>query len=207
MSRRITMFVLVGLGLVLGSAARGEQAAPTSNEARNAAITARVLVKVVHPTEVRAAVLERLKALGGFPTLVTDTQLTLKVPPAKLGELVDDVIARGVLIERGLEREDLTERIADLRGRLRSRIEVLAKLRAFIDDSDVSATLEIERTMVGLVTEVERAKGELRVLEDRSSWAVVDVSFSFQQRDRLVYVSSPFRWLNTVDLDRFVREF
>ncbi|MDD5306506.1 MAG: DUF4349 domain-containing protein, partial [Deltaproteobacteria bacterium] len=142
---------------------------------RATALTGRVVLKVVHPIEVRESLADAAKALGGFPMLVTDDQLIVKVPPGRLGEMMAKVAAEGLLLEKSMEREDLTESIAQLEGRARSKNEILARLRGFIDDSNVQATLQIERNMTDLVTEIEQVRGELRVAQERAKWAVVDV--------------------------------
>lgn len=174
---------------------------------RQTALTARLVLKVVHPDSARARVLEQVEALGGFPTLVTDQQLTLKVPPEKLHEVLRAVAAEGVPVEKTLARNDLTGSIAQQEARLRSKVDIFRRLRKLVDDSDVGATLQIEKQMSALVVEMEQLRGRLRVAHERARYAVVDVSFQFRQREKLVYVHSPFDWVNSVDLGRFHAAF
>lgn len=196
------------LALVLGLAG-GRAAAETLADPapRQTAETARMVLKVVHPAEVRQSLLDLVRTLGGHPTLVTDHELTLKVPPARLQALLDAVGKAGLVLDRGMERADLTASIAQLEARLRSKTEILERLRTFVADSNVQATLQIEQSMTGLVAELEQVKGQLRVERSRVRHAVIHVSFRFPQRDRLTTVHSPFGWLNGVDLDRFIEEF
>jgi hypothetical protein len=102
------------------------------------------------------------------------------------------VSEKGIVVEKNLERSDLTQSIAELKGRLKSKQEILSRMRSFFDDSDATATLAIEQTLTGLVIEIEQVRGALRVFGDRADWAVLDISFQFRERDRVVYVSSPF---------------
>ncbi len=195
-----------------GQAENSQPPAETDDDAgvesrRRTALVSRMLVKVVHSDEARARLIEAARELDGFPTLVTDERLVLKVPPEKLGRIVESAGELGPVLEKTLEREDLTEEIAQLEGRLRSKQKILTKLRSFFDDSGVQATLRIERNMTELVRELEEVKGRLRVVRERSQWAVLDVSFNFRQRDRVVYVHSPFEWINTVNLDLFLGGF
>jgi len=177
------------------------------DQGRKTALVSTMVLKVINPNETRAALEEEVAKLGGFPVLITDGSLTIKVPPEKLSEILQLISDKGLVLEKSIERQDLTEAIAQLEGRLKSKRAILARLRGFFDDSNVQATLRIEQTMTDLVTEIEQVKGELRVLGERSRWAVVDVAFQFKQRDRIVYVHSPFEWLNTVNLDRFLEDF
>lgn len=181
--------------------------APTPPPVRATASTARITLKVVHPDEVRRALLAAAEPLGGFPVLVEDRRLVLKLPPDALPAMVDATTGAGLVMEKTLERADLTGEIAELEALLRSKETIFGKLRTLVDDADAQATLRIEKTMSELVAEMERISGRLRVERARSRHAVVDISFEFRQRQRIVYVRSPFDWLNTVDLGQFDARF
>ncbi len=178
-----------------------------ATDGRQTALMARIFIKVAHPVASRQAIVEDAKALGGFPTLMTDDRVHLKVPPGQLDAVMQRIAARGHVIDKGLERVDVTDEIAQLEAQLRSKTEIFERLRRFIDDSNVQATLQIERQMTALVAELEHVRGRLRVARERARWAVVTVQFNFQRQDKITYVRSPFGWLNTVDLDRFLRDF
>ena len=182
-------------------------AAESGADQRLSGLTARVHLKVVHPEQVRRNLVEAGLKLGGHPTRITNTGVILKLPPPALGNFLRTMGDHGLVLEKTLARQDLTETIADLEGRLRSKQAIFTQLRAFFDRSNLQATLDIERTMTSLVNETEAIKGQLRVERDRSRWALVQVDFQFQARDRLVYVDSPFEWLNTLDLARFLADF
>lgn len=182
-------------------------AAEPGADQRLSGLTARVHLKVVHPEQVRRNLVEAGLKLGGHPTRITNTGVILKLPPPALGNFLRTMGDHGLVLEKTLARQDLTETIADLEGRLRSKQAIFTQLRAFFDRSNLQATLDIERTMTALVNETEAIKGQLRVERDRSRWALVQVDFQFQARDRLVYVDSPFEWLNTLDLARFLADF
>jgi hypothetical protein len=176
-------------------------------DGRRAALKSLVILKVLNPREARAAIKAEAERLKGFMSYSDDAGITVKLPPEVLADMVARAAEQGMVIEKSLEREDLTLEIAELEGRLKSKREILARLRGFFDDSDAVATLEIEQTMNGLVMEIEQVQGRLRVLNDRADWAVLSIAFRFRERDRVVYVQSPFEWLNTASLDRFLQEF
>lgn len=189
--------------------------APTTNEApesteppgRKTALVASLTLKVLNPKDAREALQVEAKAVGGFPVLVTDHELHLKLPPGALSGFIEGAGARGLVLDKSLERADLTLEIAKLESQLKSKRTILAELQGFFHGSDVAATLRIEQSMNELVNELESVKGQLRVLYDRSQWAVVRVAFRFTDRERLTEVSSPFQWLNSVNLPRFLSEF
>lgn len=190
------------------TAGGAEAATPPAEEGgRRTALVSRMLLKVVNPDDARAVLEKKTAELGGFATLVEDAALSVKIPPGKLSEAIAFASSQGLVIEKTLERADLTQEIARLEGQLESKRETLARLRGFFDDSNAEATLRIEQTMTAIVAEIEQVKGQLRVAEERAKWAVVEISFEFRERDRIIYVSSPFEWLNSVGLTRFQEEF
>ena len=174
---------------------------------RATSLTATLVVKVVHPEEVRKAAIERARAAGGWPILVTDADLHLEVPQDALAATVDQLAAAGIVLQKSLQRVDLTEQIAQLQAKLKSKREIGERLRTFFADSDSHSTLRIEQSMTQLVVEIEHLQGELNVAESSARMAHVQVSFQYHQRQRITYVRSPFEWLNTLDLDRFLSEF
>lgn len=185
----------------------GEATAAPDTSGRRTSLESRMILKVINPDDARAVLEKKVLELGGFPILVEDAALVLKVPPEKLSELIAFIAEQGLVLEKTLERADLTQEIARLEGQLKSKKEMLGRLRGFFDDSNTEATLRIEQTMTEIVAEIEQIKGQLRVAEERSKWAIVDISFRFHERDRIVYVNSPFEWLNSVSLDRFLGDF
>jgi hypothetical protein len=175
--------------------------------ARQSAIAATLVLKVSNPTDTVAELRQYVATLGGFPSLITNTALVLKLPPEHLSAALARIGKAGLVMEKSLTREDLSLDIAKLEGQLESKRAILAELRRFFDTSDVAATLAIEKNMTDLVVELESVKGRLRVLRERAQWVVILVRFQFKPRDRITRVASPFEWLNTVDLDRFLTEF
>lgn len=170
-------------------------------------VVASIVVKVVHPAEVRRTTIEGLKALGGWPLLVTDQELHLAVPLPAVATVVDQLAASGIVLQKSLQRTDRTDEIVQLQAKLKSKREILARLRGLMDDADTSSTLRVEATMNQLVSEVEQLQGDLNVAEASVRMARVVVSFQYHQRQRITYVRSPFQWLNQLDIDRFLADF
>ena len=174
---------------------------------RQTALSVTLVLKVADPKRAREALLKTVRAAGGRPSLITDHSLHLRVPPQQLHKLLANLPDYGLVIDKQLTRRDLTEEIARLRGRIRSKSTILARLRGFLDDSGVSATLQVERTMTTLVHEIEQLKGGLRVALDQAAMAHVRLSFRFRTPTQLRYVRSPFGWIDTVDIPHFLRGF
>ena len=176
-------------------------------DARLESIKTMLVIKVINPDDTRTAIKKLAVEMGGYATHLNDTSITLKLPPKKMSDAIDAFSKQGIVVEKSIERQDLTLEIAQLEGKLNSQMDILKKLRGFFDDSDFSDTLDIERSMARLVREIEGVKGRLRFLKEQSHWAVVQVFFRFRERERVMYVASPFEWLNGANLDAFLEEF
>lgn len=183
-----------------------EQAAAAS-DGRPVALTARVVLKVVHPKEVQHKLLDELKKLGGYPSAVTEDSLTLRVPPESLNGFVDMACENGWPLDKKLERQDLGQAVAQLEGSISAKREILAKLQGFFDKADVETTVQTERKMTSLVEQLESLQGELRYLRDRARLAVVVFDFRSRRQGRLEYQRSSFDWINTANLNYFLEEF
>jgi hypothetical protein len=175
--------------------------------ARQSAIAVTLVLKVSSPTDTVVELRQYVATIGGFPSLITNSALVLKIPPEHLSAALARLGKAGLVMQKSLTREDLSLEIAKLEGQLESKRAILAELRRFFDTSDVAATLAIEKNMTELVVELESVKGRLRVLRERAQWVVLNVRFQFKPRDKITRVASPFEWLNTVDLERFLTEF
>ncbi len=177
------------------------------NTHRRAALEARLVLKVIRVDKVRDVLLDEVKRLGGFPLLIENSQLILKVPPSGLTPLLKVAADQGWALNKSFQRQDLDLEITKLERRIASKQKMLDKLRAFFDDSDVAATLRIEREMVSQVQQLESLKGQLKLLLDRVRWARITIVFNFQRRDRIVDAHSPFEWVNTANLNQFLTEY
>jgi hypothetical protein len=185
----------------------GTTADVASATTRQSAILASLVVKVSSATDTVVELRQYVATIGGFPSLITNNELVLKIPPEHLSAALARIGKAGLVMQKSLAREDLSLDIAKLEGQLESKRAILAELRRFFDTSDVAATLAIEKNMTDLVVELESVKGKLRVLRERAQWVVIQVNFQFKPRDRVTHVVSPFQWLNTVNLERFLAEF
>jgi hypothetical protein len=179
----------------------------TDDSSRPTAIAVSLVLKVVHPQTVRDELIKQCGDLGGFPVLITNNSLVLKVPRKNLNAMVEFSSQKGWLLDKKIAREDLHRKIIDLKGRIESKEEVLGRLRKFFEDSDATATIDIEKKMTQIIETLEALKGQLRVALERARYGVLSIDFQFRRKENIVYTRSPFNWINSVDLDTFLMEF
>ena len=173
----------------------GGSGAVTATDAavQDAAADARELVRTgamtVVAEDVRAAVgrAERaVTALGGFVYGQTDgssgpdrATLTLKVPPDKFGQLLDDLGTVGKVERRSVDTADVTAEGADLDARIVSAQRSVERVRGFLDETkNVGELSSIEAELTRRETELEQLVGQRRVLNDRVAMATVTLTLN-----------------------------
>ncbi len=166
------------------------------------------VVKVVQREQASDAVVGLAERLDGYFLERDDGMVRLKVPTAKVKELVDAVEKLGTVVERVQEASDLGDTMAEHRTRLASREEVLQRYFAVLSGAGPNAVVEVEREMTGIVQEIESLRGLLNVYEHELRYAEVLVRFSFKDRRPPARDgNSSFAWLNSVNLADLLSEF
>jgi hypothetical protein len=164
-------------------------------------VTASVVVAVSQREAAADALVDKARELGGWFQSRTPESVSLRVPVEQADALLAFAAEQGKVVDRSLAREDASQELADLRGRLAAREEVLDRYYAVLATAGAGSIVSVERQIVAAIEEIERIKGRIRALEDQSENARVDVGFQF--RDRAAPArdgSSSFRWLNTLDV-------
>jgi len=111
------------------------------------------------------------------------------------------------LFEYSSDAQDFREEIVLLQSGIRSREEILEKNLSYIDKTDVEGTLEIEREVMQLLTEIEGLKGRLNRLQQDIRFSYAEVGLSFQNTSIPRTLSSSFNWINSVDFYGFVEGY
>lgn len=190
-------------------AAAPADAAPArpAESARLVEETVTLTVKVLHPAEVTAKAIAAAQEAGGWPTRVTPGQLILVVPPEAAAELVAMLEKSGILLDKQIGREDHTQELTQLEASLKTKREMLGRLRQLFGESAVDATLRIEQSMNRLVDEIERQQARWQGLQARVQRTKLDVRFHYRPKQELRNLRSPFAWIEATDLPAFLARF
>ena len=174
-------------------------------EPQPTSVSANLVVAVSQQEDAADALVEAAQELGGWFQARTRSAVSLRVPVAEVDALVEAASEQGKVIERGVVREDLGRRIADLKGRLAAREDVLERYYGVLRTANSDSIVSVERQIVRAIEQIESLKGQLRLLEDQRTYGRVEVSFRF--RDRAAPVrdgSSSFAWLNTLNVEEVI---
>jgi len=165
-------------------------------------VSASYVVKVASQEEARDALVVRAKELGGWFATLDDASVGLRVPVARVPELIESIESLGLVGERQYNATDVRERLSELTARIASRRELLDQYLELLAGADASSVLQLEREITATISQVESLEGQRRRLRDTATIARVHVMFQFRDRRRPGGAQrSEFPWMNTLAVE------
>jgi predicted Holliday junction resolvase-like endonuclease len=123
-------------------------------------------------------------------------RLTVKIPQDSFFKFIDEVSRIGKVISRMISGTDLTEKIIDLRARIKNARAVEASLVELLDRArNVSEVLEVMRELSKVREEIEVMEAQLRNLEMSISYSTITIEISEEVRRE--YVELLFKVLDS----------
>jgi hypothetical protein len=176
-------------------------AAPGPHDTTKIIRTADLTLAVVHVDRGLASVDAIARDVGGYLSLRTDQQVTIRVPRERFDEAMRRIEQLGDVLHRSVTAEDVTDEYVDLDMRLRNALVVRARLEKLLETAAVRDAVEIEKELARVTEEIERIEGKLKLLGDRIAYSSITISFEpstpQQIRSRALL---PFPWMNDVGL-------
>lgn len=145
----------------------------------------------------------------GFLFALSDSYIALRIPAKaadRLEEIEKKVLSLGILMDRSVQRTDHTGRIAELDVAIRVKEKHLDDLQKLAQDAGLSQTLALEQELNRVQTELEKLKGERRLLIE--STRLIDVQVSFSYTPPINPAGEPgFGWVNGAGVFELMRGF
>ncbi|MEW6059919.1 MAG: DUF4349 domain-containing protein [Actinomycetota bacterium] len=102
--------------------------------------------------------------------------LTIRVPSARFDEAMSDLRELGTVQNQSISGQDVTSQYVDLQARLRTwRTQEAVLLRLMRRATSIEATLRVQTQLQDVQFRIEQIKGQLRVLENQTSLATIQV--------------------------------
>lgn len=147
------------------------------------------------------------RSLGGFLSRRTDTEITIRVPAAQFDDALNGIAAKGDVLTRNVQVEDVTEEYLDVTLRLKNARQVRERIAQLLADAkSVEESLEVERELNRLSGEIERLEGRLKFLRNRARYSTITVTFQPERVDEVPSSAFqlPFPWLRELGLGRLM---
>jgi len=102
--------------------------------------------------------------------------LTIRIPSASFDQAMGDLRLLGTVEGQSISGQDVTSQFVDLEARLRTWMaQEAVLLKLMRQATSVEATLRVQNQLQDVQFQIEQIKGQLRVLQDRTSLATIQV--------------------------------
>ncbi len=192
-----------------GGNGQGQPQSPVSAEVHGT----EYLIYTAHVTMAVYQVAPGLEAIerigrdsGGYLSVKTDREVTIRVPRAKFEDALKRVEASGDVLHRDVRAQDVTDEFMDLDTRLKNAHAMRQRLQDLLAKAAVKEALEIEKELGRITGEIETMEGKLKLLRDRIAFSTITVSFEArgQAAVRDMPLRLPFPWLSNLGLQRLL---
>jgi hypothetical protein len=157
-----------------------------------------------------AASIQATKALadklGGYMLRMTVNTIVIRVPAEKFDAAVEAIARMGMVIDKDVTAQDVTDQYLDLEMRLKNAKAAQQKLLALLEKAQaVSDTLEIEKELQRITTDIERLEGQIKKLTHEVAFSMLTVLFNqTKSAPAETQVKLPFYWLGRLGLDELL---
>ncbi len=104
-------------------------------------------------------------------------QLTIRVPASSFEQAMNDLRGLGSVQSQSQSGQDVTSEFVDLSARLRTwQAQEAVLLRLMRQATTIESTLRVQNELQDVQFRIEQIKGQLRVLENQTSLATIQVS-------------------------------
>lgn len=110
-------------------------------------------------------------------TEVRSGDLLLRVPADRFDDAMSDLRELGTVDGQSMSGEDVSAQFVDLEARLRAwQAQEAVLLDLMSQATSIEATIRVQSELQDVQVRIEQIKGELRLLEDRTEFATIQVS-------------------------------
>lgn len=104
-------------------------------------------------------------------------ELTIRVPASAFEQAMNDLRGLGSVEGQSISGQDVTSQFIDLDARLRTwQAQEAVLLRLMRRATSIESTLRVQNQLQDVQFRIEQIKGQLRLLENQTSLATIDVS-------------------------------
>jgi hypothetical protein len=120
---------------------------------------------------------EVAEGLGGYAVEISNDSITTKVPTERLDEALVAITSLAEVTHRNVRVSDVTSRYVDLQIRIANLEKVRDRLQELVEQGeDVKAILEVEKELNRVTADLERQKGQMRMLSNQVTFATIHVN-------------------------------
>lgn len=140
---------------------------------------------------------------GGWVQARHDYQITLRVPAARLGEVMAELSTLGVVLGKTLQASDVTAQYTDLESRIAVLEKMLEQLELLLAQAKtVEDSLKVRQELERVRIELEAARTQFRQLAELVGFSTLTLHLSLRGSDQALPSSNdPFPWVDQLGVE------
>jgi hypothetical protein len=159
-------------------------------------------------------------SMGGYLATHDNASVQIRVPSLRFRETLKEIEKLGLVTNRSVQVQDVSEEYADLEVRLKSLKATRDRLEQFLGRAkDIAEVLSIEKELGRVNAEIDRIEGRMRFLSSRASFSTIPVRLEPKPRTVVAVdpnreppppppprtIVLPIKWLNSIGLDHLLQ--
>jgi hypothetical protein len=171
-------------------------------------IRADLVIKVSDRDKASEKLIAQAESWDGWFLTYSERGITFNLPNQHVDSFLVFCDSLGLVVQKNYETQDMTLDIIQQEASLKAKQKLLEDYYEILNQSHFGTVLQVERTIVNLIAEIERLMGRIRFMRHKITTANITVNFQFRDRSAPVADgSSPFGWLNTLNLSNMRYDF
>ncbi|GIX41449.1 MAG: hypothetical protein KatS3mg129_1182 [Leptospiraceae bacterium] len=166
-----------------------------------------VSLRVGAPEVVRKELLNFAEEKNGYLKRFTNDRIII-VFPNKItkDQILNYLKNKGIIITQNFSTLDYSDKILTLNTTIKVKEQYLNQLNQLIQEANLTQTLEMEKEISKVITELEELKGDYQYYLELASTIEVEIQFlSFEQRN---LPSTPYPgWISKLGIYNFLERF
>ena len=170
-------------------------------------ITLRAKLRARNPDQVKDELIALAGANKGYLLRLSARRIEVYVARELTAPgIINKLSGYGQLVERSVGRKDVSDRMRDLETSIRVREDHLAKLQKMVAGSNAEQTLELEKELNRVISEIERNRGQLNFYRERVSLIHLRVDFTSSASPSTTG-GIPIDWVRDLNIEDFMERF
>ncbi len=131
-------------------------------------------------------------------------KIVIRVPKDDFQDLMNVVKKLGKLISESIDVQDVTSQYIDLEAKLKNKLITEKRFKEIIQGKaqNVTDLLQVERQLESLSTDIDRLKGQINYLENKTSFSTIHLTFR-ETGDNITKISTFWRDIGSGFEDSF----
>ena len=168
--------------------------------------TAKVEIQVISPEKTQDEISDYLKKEGGYFISRSNYHMQAKIAPEKLLLFIQYLKEKGLIISQAIENFNYQEQYQQYQVTIKTQEETLNNILKIFDQAGLYEALSIEQKLQQIMDEIEYAKGQVRYIEERTTYAYITLAFKSYATQIRTDTRSPFPWINGLSLEKLFRK-